>query len=122
MIKLKKNVVDFVKANVKPEFVDDRIERLIENPPALTWSSRYWFDSRHTIHGKTIYFNLNKDDFEEVEELNPYVWYPRGKFDGNPKNYIIVECTQQGVVYANYKDTIFDFTHHFMYIERFKRD
>lgn len=56
-------------------------------------------------------------NFEEVEELKPNVWYPRGKFDGNPKNYIIVERTQQGVVYANYKDTVFDFTHHFMYIE-----
>lgn len=122
MLKLKKNVLGFIEANVKSEFIDDQVKMILENPPCPTGFAYWRFDGSRTRHGKSIQFTLTWDDFEEVEELKPYVWYPRGKFDGNPKNYIIVERTQQGVVYANYKDTIFDFTHHFMYIERFKRD
>lgn len=121
MLKLKQNVVDFIKANVKPEFVDHHIEMLIENPPSPTWSSRLWFDSCHTIHGKTIYFNLNKDDFEEVEELKLYVWYPREKFEGNPNKYWLVESDSKKhckIYTAPYQtERLSPTADYFMYIE-----
>lgn len=121
MLKLKKNVVDLIKANVKPEFVDHHIEMLIENPPSPTWSSRLWFDSCHTIHGKTIYFNLTKDDFEEVEDLKPYKWYPREKWNGNPERYWVLERTVDLDSPLNDMpqriDCIRSLTTHFMYIE-----
>ncbi len=31
------------------------------------------------------------NDFEEVEELKPFRWYPREMFDGNPKGYWTVK-------------------------------
>lgn len=34
---------------------------------------------------------IPKADIKIIEELKPYVWYKREKFDGNPNNYDLIE-------------------------------
>lgn len=46
-------------------------------------------------------FLIPKKDIKrvEVEELDPFVWYPASKWNGNPKQYALVERTGQGSTY-----------------------
>ena len=61
-----------------------------------------------------------EDKEEESDELKPYVWHPREKFDGNPKGYGVLEAGRDGELCgATVKpfNSLFDYTTHFMYIE-----
>ena len=76
-------------------------------------------DSQNATYGLTLTVTVTREDLEEIEPLKPYVWYPCEKFDGNPKDYPLVEST--GETYCcTYKlgsKTLYSTTKHFMYIE-----
>lgn len=71
---------------------------------------------------------IMKSEIEVIEDLKPYVWYPRQKFDSNPNRYVLVErikdeydefydisADDYGITHLGFKVT------HFMYIERLEK-
>lgn len=45
-------------------------------------------------------FSIPKQDIERVEDLDPFVWYPRSKWNGNPMKHSLVERVASGETYA----------------------
>lgn len=71
---------------------------------------------------------LYKNDIEFVEVLDPYVWYPCKKFDGNPNNYVLVEddeTSSTNIDVYKYKESnktlSYDATR-FMYLDHKNKD
>ena len=121
MLKLKKNIINFLKVNIKPICLERTI-RGIEADASLNGCANHWrIVESQSIHGVRIDFDLSKDCFEEVEELKPNVWYTKDKFDGNPKDYWLVEignCNTGHIFKGEGKNKYLgEATIHFMYIE-----
>ena len=118
MLKLKKNVREFLKANVKPDHFD-KVVKYIETEATRDLKYYWAIAEEESVFNKQVDFRLMVNDFEEVEELKTGVWYPRERFDGNPKNYLIIERNK----YNNYslfdfdRDTLLIETWFFMYLE-----
>ena len=45
-------------------------------------------------------FSIPKQDIERVEDLDPFVWYPASKWNGNPQSHTLVERTADGELYT----------------------
>ena len=127
MLKLKKNIINFLKVNVKPICLERTIRGIeAEAPLHGGYTFQYRIDKTHSMYGIYIDFDLPKDCFEEIEELKPYKWHERELFDGNPKGYWVLERTvdldsplndmPKRIPYIRSKTT------HFMYIEPLKVD
>lgn len=76
------------------------------------------FGCEFTLHCELI-------DFDEVEELKPYVWYDREKFDGNPNKFLLVELSL-GICHSIWTSEdgvtrLSDDASKFMYIERVEK-
>ena len=124
MIKYKLNddVKDFIKSIVKPEFVDDYITD-IENKAKDIENLKIGINCGFTKSGISLTIYLYRNDrFTTVEELNPYVWYPAEKWNGNPNNYILVEMTDNGNIYCveEHPDRLYTHATHFMFLKRRK--
>lgn len=123
MLKLKKSVREFLKANVKPDCLEWSIKN-IEADASLHGCANHWrIAESQSIHGVRIDFDLSKDCFEEVDDLVPHRWYKKEDFDGNPKNYWIIERYKYGGLVLTsdpmYLDSLEDQTNHFMLVEPF---
>ena len=122
MLKLKKNVKEFIKANVKPECFD-KVVKYIETEATRDLKYYWTIAEEESVFNKQVDFRLMVNDFEEVEELKPNVWYTKEDFDGNPKNYWIIERYKYGGLVLTsdpmYLDSLEDQTTHFMLVEPF---
>lgn len=121
MLKLRKNIRDFLTANVRPFLLEKWIERI--ERAATDRTANYWrFDTHETVTGVEFSLTVAPIDFEEVEELKPYTWYPKEKWDGNPKGLILIGLDSRTNALGISKDTpnLGELSTHFMYIERFK--
>lgn len=67
-------------------------------------------------------FNVRilKSDIEVIEDLKPFVWYPREKFDGNPNNYSVIQFDndEPDLFIGIPTKSLGNSSTHFMYIER----
>lgn len=130
MLKLKKNVVDFLMLKVDSHVVEEilrDLERLLSEstPTSNRWRSlAFSIKKEESKFGCEFTFEFSHDDFEEAqesEELKPNVWYKREKWDGNPKRYWLVERCDNGLLFINRDtediDCLLYKTTHFMYIE-----
>lgn len=63
---------------------------------------------------------IQKSDIEVLEDLKPYVWYPREKFDGNPNNYSVIQFhnDEPDLFIGIPTKSLGNSSTHFMYIER----
>ena len=59
-------------------------------------------------------FSIPKKDIERVEDLDPFVWYPASKWNGNPQRHPLVErgatgdvCAFRGLVHVLAGETEF---------------
>lgn len=118
MLRLKKNVKEFIKANVKPDY---REELLWGIEHKVFTTSHFSIGRRETLNGVELSLEISASDFEEVEDLKPYKWHTPDFFDGNPKRYWIIEYCDDGSLLTCTDpedfDCLTDFTTHFMYIE-----
>lgn len=98
-----------------------RIERLVLAYKKHLQNLRDEFDIDDLYGDEEITIN----DFEEVEELKPNVWYTKDKFDGNPKDYWIIERYKYGGLVLTsdptYLNGLEDQTTHFMLVEPFDK-
>lgn len=46
------------------------------------------------------YFHIPKKDIERVEVLEPFVWFPKSKWNGNPERHALIERYTNGKVCA----------------------
>lgn len=75
-------------------------------------------------HGLQNRLVILKNDIEVIEDLKPYVWYPREKFDGNPNRYVLVERSDDedeefyDISNEDPSKYLRAYSTHFMYIER----
>lgn len=78
------------------------------------------FEKQYTVHGFKLSIEIHRSDLVEVEPLKPYVWYDREKWDGNPEDYPLVECTGETYccTYRLGSKTLYSTTKYFMYIEK----
>ena len=120
MLKLKKSVREFLKANVKPDHFD-KVVKYIETEATRDLKYYWTIAEEESAFNKRVDFRLMVNDFEEVEELKPNVWYTKDKFDGNPKDYWLVEignCNTGHIFKGEGKNKYLGgATIHFMYIE-----
>lgn len=125
MLKLKKSVREFLKANVKPDCLKRSIKN-IEEIASLNGCANYFrIDEPQSIHGVRIDFDLSKDCFEEVENLKPYKWYPREMWDENPQGYLVVQALDKKSKehgfspydFGAHPVSLWSNATHFMYIE-----
>lgn len=121
MLKLKENALNFLKANIKPECLEECVKGIEANASLYGCANHWRISNYQTIHGVSIDFGLPKDCFEEVEELKLYVWYPREKFEGNPNKYWLVESDSKKhckIYTAPYQtERLSPTADYFMYIE-----
>ena len=120
MLKLKKNVREFLKANVKPDHFD-KVVKYIETEATRDLKYYWAIAEEESVFNKQVDFRLMVNDFEEVEELKLYVWYPREKFEGNPNKYWLVESDSKKhckIYTAPYQtERLSPTADYFMYIE-----
>lgn len=118
--KLKTFINENVLANYRPN-IESAIMEAFRTHKCCSFAVSV--GSHHTVHG--IGFNIIVHQHEIEEEVEPYVWYEREKFDGNPNNYLLVERKTDIGMDHNWCDihnhTFHDLcshTTHFMYIEK----
>lgn len=67
-------------------------------------------------------FNVRilKSDIEVIEDLKPYVWHSREKWDGNPNNYSVIQFynDEPDLFIGIPTKSLGNSSTHFMYIER----
>ena len=116
MLKLKKNVREFIKANLKPDY-GKRLLWAIEHKVFTT--SHFSIDRHETLNGVDLSLQISASDFEQIEELKPYKWHPAESWDGNPNGYWILNFFTDWSLelYTENIDKLCDLTTHFMYIE-----
>lgn len=119
MLRLKENLVDFLRRFVKEERVSEIIREIRIGRETCGIKQRYLY-AEDTNDGVNIAIFFDENDFEEAEELKPYVWHTRDKWDGNPHNYLIVEIDDDnfGQLYPYERNCLCTHTSKFMYIER----
>lgn len=121
MLKLKKNLCDFLTATVKPEYVEGTIVSLTN----YVYNYRggiYTLRDHQTRFNKDIEFSISILDFDIVENPKPYIWHKREDFDGNPKKYWIIERCEDSFFLIDDKNPedltcLMDTTTHFMFVE-----
>lgn len=71
-------------------------------------------------HGLQNRLVILKNDIEVIEDLKPYVWHSREKWDGNPNNYSVIEFDndEPDLFIGIRTNRLVNNTTHFMYIER----
>ena len=120
MLRLKENLVDFLRRFVKEERVSEIIREIRIGRETCGIKQRYLY-AEDTNDGVNIAIFFDENDFEEAEELKLYVWYPREKFEGNPNKYWLVESDSKKhckIYTAPYQtERLSPTADYFMYIE-----
>ena len=122
MVKLKKNVVDFMMTNIKSDKVGNYVRATLNQKKDGATSIIWNIPSFASLCGKGFSFLIDEKDFEEVEDLKPFTLYTSDKFDGNPNMYtLLVKYPQDG--WATFSEDyecmteIDDEVTHFMYLD-----
>lgn len=71
-------------------------------------------------HGFQNRLVILKSDIEVLEDLKPYVWHSREKWDGNPNNYSVIQFhnDEPDLFIGIPTKSLGNSSTHFMYIER----
>lgn len=77
-------------------------EKRFQEECKAQWDDHYSFisvgrDSDETFHW---YFRIPKTDIERVEVLEPFVWFPKSKWNGNPERHALIERYTNGRICA----------------------
>lgn len=106
-------------AAVKPEFLQDVTERIIEHIMVYN-NHQFCILYDKTTTGSGIVLNLSPKNFDEVLEFGK--WYPREKFDKNPCNHILLEFDSDGNVICSHctpwNTDLYSDTVTFMYVKK----
>lgn len=125
MLRMKQKAADFLRANILPHLVEDircSFEQMAAENQAYKQKESFtiYIKKGESKFCREFTFELNYEDFEEVEDLLPYVWYPREFWDGNLKSYLLIERTIHGRSYMSghfIQKWLHGDTTHFMLIE-----
>ena len=126
MLKLKKNVVDFMMINIKSDSVGKYVKATLDQKKDGATSIIWNVPAFTSLCGKGFSFIVDDKDFDEIEDLKPYVWHEAEKWDENPNKYWLLERSELDDVYGGNSDvlcTTYEHeglcsdTTHFMYIE-----
>lgn len=82
----------------------------------LVLDDRIYCES-HVFQNRLV---ILKNDIEVIEDLKPYVWHSREKWDGNPNNYSVIEFDndEPDLFIGIRTNRLVNNTTHFMYIEQ----
>lgn len=69
----------------KEQWDDDSEYIYVKNKPSTTFR---W------------YFHIPKTDIEQIEVLEPFVWFPKSKWNGNPERHALIERYTNGRICA----------------------
>lgn len=125
--KLNALLTDTVISQYK-ETVEKGIIQSFEESDFLLAKS-FFVDGKRAVHGFDFDVTIKRSDLVEIEQLKPYVWYERAKFDGNPNQWMLFERTinDNGWEYFYFYEEsggdellhqLCHNTTHFMYIEK----
>lgn len=66
------------------------------------WDDHYSFISVERDSDETFHwcFRIPKTDIERVEALEPFVWFPKSKWNGNPERHALIERYTNGRICA----------------------
>ncbi len=92
--KLNALLTDTVISQYK-ETVEKEIIKSFEESDFLLAKS-FFVDGKRAVHGFDFDVTIKRSDLVEIEQLKPYVWYERAKFDQNPEGYQLVEYDAEG--------------------------
>lgn len=119
MLRLKESVRNFISSvAINPEKEIKAIEEYVNNPNVL-FPAKWFFDSHETKNNIEFELILHMGLLEEIKQLEPYVWYPRSQFDGNPREFFLLELEDKSDNLWSSKDSakeLFSDTKLFMYI------
>lgn len=82
---------------------------------------RSWFLHKNkVITDYEFSFRILKSEIEVIEDLKPYVWHSREKWDGNPNNYSVIQFhnDEPDLFIGIPTKSLGNSSTHFMYIER----
>ena len=98
---------DGVIAKAVDKYADGKHSKVIVSEPGKPYNS-------------AERFNIDLDELKYKEDLKPYTWYPKDKFDGNPNNYWLLCKTIDGTLYSFVVtiNSLYSDTEYFMYIDR----
>ena len=124
--KLSDKLNAFLTDNVLPQFKDAIEKKILTsfNESDILLAKTFQVDANKTVYGIEFCIDLMRKDLVEIEQLKPYVWYPREKFDGNPNDYFLVETgIAEEMYYVSYGmehnlHLLKGDATHFMYIEQ----
>ena len=121
--KLNALLTDTVISQYK-ETVEKGIIQSFEESDFLLAKS-FFVDGKRAVHGFDFDVTIKRSDLVEIEQLKPYVWYPREKFDGNPNDYLLAEKFPSALSFEEAFNLCWKKIHilannttHFMYIEK----
>lgn len=102
---------DDVIAKAVDKYADGKHSKVIVSEPGKPYNS-------------AERFNIDLDELKYREELKPYTWYPKDKFDGNPNNYwMVVKTVQDNLCSYMYSiDSLYSEAEYFMYIKPIKKN
>ena len=119
MYQPKKQLRAILVACVKPECLQQVIERLIEEVFVYTNDDKMFsIKPEESLTGKYINIEVDANNFNE--RLTCHKWYPCDRFDGNPEHYGLLELVDEDYcIMSQLGNTVlYPTTTHFMYIKK----